>query len=339
MTSITDAMRQLRENAVLRACLDAMIRVTDDDGIRRSHKSILKHLILRISREHNESLFDALEPHKIAQELGLAIQTVRNGLTLLRKGDYIATAEIDAGQQVYTVRTQVDPAVMRAELERYCAAAQGEARTAEADTHGRVRTHGRVSPHTHGRVSPIPTGGDVPTGGDAEIQQKQGRTHGRGNHYNSSYNGNGSSKTSTPSPRTKVGSGDLFEAAGGPCPGVELPTALQAAIDGGTAKVSAQTLIDAIRNAQRRGVDAVKIGMSLRKAVAMAAKDAGDREPSPSAMLTRGVWFVERSDGETISKPMEPRSTGAPKALNVNRDFHVPAPDRTLSIDSGPYEG
>lgn len=121
--------------------------------------------------------------------------------------------------------------------------------------------------------------------------------------------------------------------------GVELPTAIRSAIEGGTARRSSETLIDAIRSAQRRGVDAVKIGMSLRKAVAMACKDAGDREPSPSAMLTRGVWFVERSDGETISKPLEPRSNGAPKALNVNRDFHVPSFSDLPSIDSGPYEG
>lgn len=335
MKKISEAVSEHREVAILRACLEAMMRIADDETAHRAHRVILKHLVMKVAQWDHESMFGELEPAAIGREVGLASQTVRNSLSQLRRNNYIVTAEVAAGQQVYTVRTQEDPARLRAELERYCQTfkVEGEGRTG-----GRVRhTGGPVRDHTGGRVHPVPAERYVPAGEYDETQQNQGGTGGPVNHY-SSYNGKGSSKNSNPSPRTKVGSGDLFEAADGPCPGVELPTALQAAIDGGTAKVSAQTLIDAIRNAQRRGVDAVKIEMSLRKAVAMACKDAGDREPSPSAMLTRGVWFVERSDGETISKPLEPRSTGAPKALNVNRDFHVPPADPTLSIHDGGWE-
>lgn len=156
----------------------------------------------------------------------------------------------------------------------------------------------------------------------------------------------GVSTTSVSSSSTVAGAANFFDEfmdlSGtedrGPCPGVEIPSGLVAAIRAGTAPTASRNFIDAVKSAQRRKVEAFKIEMACRKAVAAACKDAGEKEPPPSALLTRAVWYVERSDGEAIAVPLEPRSNGVPRARNMNRDFEVPPPDPTLSIYGGGWE-
>jgi hypothetical protein len=212
---LSDAVSTHRHAALMEAVLDGIRRGLTDKSLAYSHRCILGHIVGLFLESPGgiETYFRELEPVKIANHLGLAIQTVHNGLSKLRSGGYIVSEMVAPHCVVFTVTPHIDLDVVRAEIERFC-----DALDTKSVTHGRVTpyTHGRV--HTHGRVTAL-TSGRVTTSGQVtaltsgrvsaaaenqEVSSKnRGVTSGRVNHYyNGIYNGDGRSKPTNPSPGT-----------------------------------------------------------------------------------------------------------------------------------------
>lgn len=104
-------------------------------------------------------------------------------------------------------------------------------------------------------------------------------------------------------------------------PGVELPTAIREAVQAGTSKVAAASLMDAIEAALARGVKPFQIEMSLRKSATAAVTQRGGKDPTPSEVLTKAARYVENSDGEKLSDGPLARN---PRARNLDTSFDVP---------------
>lgn len=98
----------------------------------------------------------------------------------------------------------------------------------------------------------------------------------------------------------------------GPIPGITFPTAVIEVMESGRAAASVSALVDAVKSQMKAGTPVDWIESAMRKAVGDACADAGDEEPTPSALIRKVLRFVERSAAENVpagspaSRPVAP---------------------------------
>lgn len=126
---------------------------------------------------------------------------------------------------------------------------------------------------------------------------------------------------------------DLFDAS--PVPGVTFPTAVLSAIEGGTAKIAAETLIDAVKAQLRAGASREQIEASMRKAVVDLAST--ETKPAPSALMRKVLTYVERAVSQRVAQPAYVPGTTTERIQNI--PFGYADPDAPCVPPPSPISG